>query len=796
MTLRIRSFPIALALACVLLIGLAVPAVALATDTLGWNRAFFGPADLPNGTGEDIPVAAAFNGVALADSTHGWAAGVQYTSATPQGGGTESSLYAFSSDGGQTWTDNTVAGVTDEFTAVAALPLGVAVLVGENGTIARFDGMSWTTRTPSGWTAGKYLRAVAFSDALHGWAAGDGRGLAETTDGGVTWTTVLPATGTGSWRAITAVDATHAWVAGDNGQIRFIASGSWTTQQSAGGNALYGIDFTDATHGFAVGHAGVFYKTVNGGTTWTAVSVPAPPQGFALIRVRSVAFADNLNGIAVGAYQSVWRTADGGASWTFEALLSQYSDGSLEIMGVAFVPGVPQNPVSVARAWTNQPTPPGPIAGQKAWAFRGTWSGIAPPSYNYINASAGPNGSISPSGPAVQVVTGTNAAFAIMPSSGYHIADVLVDGSSVGAVSSFQFTNVTANHTIAATFAIDSYAVTASAGSGGSISPSGVQTVDHGSSIAFAITPSGGYHIADVLVDGASVGDVASYTFTGVTAAHTIAASFAPDTPGSFTISPSAGAGGSISPSGVQTVASGSSSAFVIAPSGGYHIADVRVDGVSIGTVSSYTFVNVTANHTISASFAADTYTITPSAGAGGSISPSGVQTVASGSSSPAFTITPSGGYHIADVLVDGSSVGAVGSYTFTGVVANHTIAASFAADATGPIPTTITIKTAATATYIGRTVRLSGLVTPQTMIGRNIVVYVMKAGKTYWTYSSNRTAYTYAGSPASWVYPYYFKPGMARGYYKFKARAPAPGFPSSAGYATSESSIIIIRVR
>ena len=344
------------------------------------------------------------------------------------------------------------------------------------------------------------------------------------------------------------------------------------------------------------------------------------------------------------------------------------------------------------------------------------------PSTFTISSSAGAGGVIAPSGAQVVASGAGSPLFAITPSSGYHIADVLVDGVPVGTVSSFQFTNVTANHTIAATFAINSYAITASAGSGGSISPSGVQTVDHGSSIAFAITPSGGYHIADVLVDGASVGDVASYTFTGVTAAHTIAASFAPDTPGSFTISPSAGAGGSISPAVVQTVASGGSS--------------------------------------------------------------------------PAFTITPSGGYHIADVLVDGSSVGAVGSYTFTGVVANHTIAASFAADATGPIPTTITIKTAATATYIGRTVRLSGLVTPQTMIGRNIVVYVMKAGKTYWTYSSNRTAYTYAGSPASWVYPYYFKPGMARGYYKFKARAPAPGFPSSAGYATSESSIIIIRVR
>ena len=46
-----------------------------------------------------------------------------------------------------------------------------------------------------------------------------------------------------------------------------------------------------------------------------------------------------------------------------------------------------------------------------------------------------------------------------------------------------------------------------------------------------------------------------------------------------------------------------------------------------------------------------------------------------------AFTITPDACYHVADVLVDGVSVGAVTSYTFTNVTANHTIAASFAID-------------------------------------------------------------------------------------------------------------------
>lgn len=70
-------------------------------------------------------------------------------------------------------------------------------------------------------------------------------------------------------------------------------------------------------------------------------------------------------------------------------------------------------------------------------------------------------------------------------------------------------------------------AITASAGSNGSITPSGSVTVNYGASQSFSIAPNTGYHVANVLVDGGSVGAVTSYIFTDVTANHTIAASFA-----------------------------------------------------------------------------------------------------------------------------------------------------------------------------------------------------------------------------------------------------------------------------
>jgi hypothetical protein len=155
-----------------------------------------------------------------------------------------------------------------------------------------------------------------------------------------------------------------------------------------------------------------------------------------------------------------------------------------------------------------------------------------------------------------------------------------------------------------------SYTITASAGSNGSISPTGAVTVASGASRAFTITPATGYRVSSVLVDGASVGAVTSYTFSNVRANHTISASFTANTT-SYTITASAGSNGSISPSGAVTVASGANRAFTITPATGYRVASVLVDGASVGAVTTYTFSNVTANHTISASFTANDTTAT-----------------------------------------------------------------------------------------------------------------------------------------------------------------------------------------
>jgi len=73
--------------------------------------------------------------------------------------------------------------------------------------------------------------------------------------------------------------------------------------------------------------------------------------------------------------------------------------------------------------------------------------------------------------------------------------------------------------------------------------------------------------------------------------------------PGPHTITASAESGGSISPSGSTSVSYRSSRTFTVKANRGYHVADVLVDGKSVGAVSRHTFDDVTANHTISALF-------------------------------------------------------------------------------------------------------------------------------------------------------------------------------------------------
>ena len=131
-----------------------------------------------------------------------------------------------------------------------------------------------------------------------------------------------------------------------------------------------------------------------------------------------------------------------------------------------------------------------------------------------------------------------------------------------------------------------------------------------------------------------------------------------PPAPTTYTIAATAGTGGSISPSGSTSVTEGSSKTYTITANTGYKVADVKVDGSSIGASSTYTFSNVTSGHTISATFAS-----AASLNAGGvTLGDGGSGTLKSGVTKSGYGITVS--LPVTASYVSGTTVTA--SYNFT----------------------------------------------------------------------------------------------------------------------------------
>jgi hypothetical protein len=289
-----------------------------------------------------------------------------------------------------------------------------------------------------------------------------------------------------------------------------------------------------------------------------------------------------------------------------------------------------------------------------------------------------------------------------------YTSSTLNDGTTYYfAVTAFDATGNTSGYSNQASFTTAAtppttalYTLTASAGSGGTITPSGATIVSSGTSQSYTITPGTGYQVAGVTVDGASVGAVTSYSFSKVAANHSISATFSTATAATYTIMASTGTGGSVTPAGATSLAAGASKSYTVTPSTGYYVASVLVDGTSVaaniagGAAYSYAFSSVSANHTISATFAVRSYHIVATAGANGTVTPADSWVVYN--TSQAMTFTPASGYQVANVTLDGTSLGAVSSYTFNNTAADHTLSVTFGVK----VPTyTITASAAANGT-------------------------------------------------------------------------------------------------
>jgi hypothetical protein len=155
---------------------------------------------------------------------------------------------------------------------------------------------------------------------------------------------------------------------------------------------------------------------------------------------------------------------------------------------------------------------------------------------------------------------------------------------------------------------MSSHTITVIQSENGVITPS-TTTVSRGEDITFTITPLSGYEIANLVINGNNGQPAPTYTFKNVRKNHTISATFTLIPVITYTITVIQTQNGTITPS-TTIVSPGANLTCSITPNINYIIESLLVDNVVIGTPNTYSFINIRASHTITASFKA--YTPTP----------------------------------------------------------------------------------------------------------------------------------------------------------------------------------------
>ena len=378
-----------------------------------------------------------------------------------------------------------------------------------------------------------------------------------------------------------------------------------------------------------------------------------------------------------------------------------------------------------------------------------------------ITATAGKGGTITTKDLTDGKITeGENAPFTITPNSGYEIADVKVDGQSIGKKTSYTFKDVDKDHKIEATFAFANYTaenpfefpttkgtiktleaehattITEACGatewrcevnsedwaSNGKYINSLNKTSTGADSVAYAYNApvAGTYKVTVTYRSGSDTNKLAwseqggkitasqvatpNSKVNNVLQAKTVEFNMVVTTAGAGTLVFTAPDGDSPQTdkfdielvkladeadlTELQTAITNAEAILNAADKDKYSAAalvelqELVNAGKQLTTASSQTDVDAKkAEITAKTADIQTQFTITATAGNGGTIAPTGATKVYKGTSK-AFTITPNAGYHVDSLTVDGTAVDVVTEYTFSDVTANHTIAVTFAKDA------------------------------------------------------------------------------------------------------------------
>ena len=264
------------------------------------------------------------------------------------------------------------------------------------------------------------------------------------------------------------------------------------------------------------------------------------------------------------------------------------------------------------------------------------------------------------------------------PATGYNFTKWVDEEGVESTTNPYPGWEITKNRTIQAVFTIKSYAINLAAQfrvaesgdftsgtTGGTVSGGG--TFNHGTSVTAKATPATGYSFAGWYEGDSKVSDSASYTFTA-TGARSLTARFQRQW---FTVTFTAGTGGSVLPTSARVQYGGEASSTATASTG------YTFSGWSDGTkTAKLTVTNVTANVTYAASFGINTYVITYAKGTGiASVTPAS-ETVEHGANAKGSTAALTTGYNFDGWYNGDTRVSTALTYGPTNVTGNMTLTA------------------------------------------------------------------------------------------------------------------------
>ena len=266
--------------------------------------------------------------------------------------------YVFkTTDGGLTWTglNSGLGGV--EFIDLQMFDDNTGLAVGDNGYYLR------TTNGGSHWDVGRLqvtgvvlfrdesLKTISIVDQDFAVTAGNDGVVYKTLDRGLTWESIGYPSLPGELDITDAKFITRdlGYVAGTRPDVamniyKTTDGGTSWTQLSLNAGGL--VDFSDATHGWILNIGGLGYRTIDGGATWQQFIMPN--QGFSPL-ISKFQFINQNVGWAVGWFGYAARTSNGGVTWT----LQNISDQGEIILGLhvlseteAYAVGIHQAPTS------------------------------------------------------------------------------------------------------------------------------------------------------------------------------------------------------------------------------------------------------------------------------------------------------------------------------------------------------------------------------------------------------------------------------------------------------------------